>query len=534
MKIAKNILGALALYLILLLLYLAIIYNLNREGLGNAIFISLIFTFLLVIAVIYRITVRKKKFLIFQDKIGLVALVTSILLAFATQSIATMGIELLLNKYVSTYSIKEDITVKDLYEYFKNEVTYSDNFLEKRYDNISILYTEEGKMILPYVKEIIDFTEEDLRNILGDVRLNELVLQFDYSYDIFSQKFQGESYPSAVYSSYKSNSLESTINYPVSDYFYDILNSSYFVNNLRHEYAHYYTDTLLKNNGGDITLLPYWFSEGIATYIASRENAFTSYGDEIIPFENMESFEEWDNTSSRQPAYYQVLNTIQYLVYLKGEEVLKEIISEVPRLGFNEAFKLSVGISVKDFEKEFTSFMIDSSVGNEEYISYDTSMTQGFIALDTRLKALVAYIKENPEGYEPYRSALKFSRLLKDWDTYKALYEMLIEVEPTRASNYDILSRLVAAEDIDKALELSEKAVELDSSYEDSYIELLELKIIKNTSNGHRRLYEFLIESEFFSDAEKLMVIEGVLEEENEDLEGRELLLELQEKLQIE
>jgi hypothetical protein len=124
---------------------------------------------------------------------------------------------------------------------------------------------------------------------------------------------------------------------------------------LIHELSHI---LIAKKTGESSQAIPVWFNEGCAQLLSGEQRPFDMLNravltNSIIAFDDLEYVLRYDPFMA-ELAYDQSLSAIQYLITLKGESVINEILN---RLGdehdFSKAFFLSTGQSTYSFEKNW-------------------------------------------------------------------------------------------------------------------------------------------------------------------------------------
>ncbi|MBI5426965.1 MAG: tetratricopeptide repeat protein [Nitrospinae bacterium] len=140
-----------------------------------------------------------------------------------------------------------------------------------------------------------------------------------------------------------------------------------WMDTLSHEYTHYLLAKISHNN------VPLWLNEGIAKFFESRwrgennsmepimENVLAQglANDYFIPLESMmPSLAKLKNAEDVQLAYAQVATMVDYLVSLKGERVIADILADLGReIPFEETWEKRSGKDLAEFQKDWKDYM---------------------------------------------------------------------------------------------------------------------------------------------------------------------------------
>ena len=227
--------------------------------------------------------------------------------------------------------------------YLEND-TYNSEFNEINYQDVKILYKNNIEEAIPFLKECIDNSKYDCERIFGKVNMS-LIIKLDYDKDIFLSRFNRNA---DNLSAYYIDSLKTI--YMYVDNSYDILNDkANFARILTHEISHYYFSQFLKKNNISSENVPIWINEGVADYISQRIQYLNYDNSQFIPFKELANSNDWNNISSGKQ-YIQSFYSINKIIDMKDETVIKELLLELKNYHFNTAFKRVMGEDFSTFE----------------------------------------------------------------------------------------------------------------------------------------------------------------------------------------
>ena len=301
---------------------------LGNKTVSRAFFLVLI---LLLILSIFRISInlirekRKRKIIFILINIFLIIVVSiwDCITSNLEEAVCILG-----NYYIS---------------YLEND-TYNSEFNEINYQDVKILYKNNIEEAIPFLKECIDNSKYDCERIFGKVNMS-LIIKLDYDKDIFLSRFNRNA---DNLSAYYIDSLKTI--YIYVDNSYDILNDkANFARILTHEISHYYFSQFLKKNNISSENVPIWINEGVADYISQRIQYLNYDNSQFIPFKELANSNDWNNISSGKQ-YIQSFYSINKIIDMKDETVIKELLLELKNYHFNTAFKRVMGEDFSTFE----------------------------------------------------------------------------------------------------------------------------------------------------------------------------------------
>ncbi len=320
---------------ILLILLYVIVSTLENKT------ISTIFSIVLIILLIFSILRISVNLIKEKRKKKIIFILTNIFLIIVV---------LLWNYTIN--NLEEIINVFGSY-YISNLETdnYNSEFNEINYKDVKILYKNNIEEAIPFLKEYIDNSKYDCERIFDEVNIS-LTIKLDYDKDVFLSRF-GRNMDNL--SAYYIDSLKTI--YMYVDNSYDISNDkNNFSKILTHEISHYYFSQFLKENNILAKNVPVWINDGIADYISQRIQYFSYDNSEFIPFKKLSSANDWNNiTSGKQ--YIQSFYSINKIISMSNETVIKNLLLELKNSDFNIAFEKVVGEEFPTFENNIKNEM---------------------------------------------------------------------------------------------------------------------------------------------------------------------------------
>lgn len=218
-------------------------------------------------------------------------------------------------------------------------------------NHVTIQYEKNTSTILDLVKSYVEVADEKNDKMFGTEKKISLTIGLFTDFT----KFSNNNLSSDVnlgYSTYYQDSKKFKINLFIRDLYTDVLNSSSkdFYNGLLHEYTHYRIADFTYRVNVNYKKIPAWFNEGISVYNSELK---LSMPNKIIDFNQLSTNEQWnENYTPPYNSYSQSYYAIDYLVRIKGINVVSDIIMDLNHLDFNDSFKLSTGKTIAEFQKE--------------------------------------------------------------------------------------------------------------------------------------------------------------------------------------
>ncbi len=124
-----------------------------------------------------------------------------------------------------------------------------------------------------------------------------------------------------------------------------------------HEYTHHLFANIANERGIYTSDIPMWFVEGVATYIAEKDESLShTLMDETehVDFKNLETVGEWENhLKLPQSPYFQSNSFLQYLSVLEGPDLLSRIFAEMGDSTLQESVQRVTGKTVDQHEAGF-------------------------------------------------------------------------------------------------------------------------------------------------------------------------------------
>lgn len=323
-------------YLVLSLFFALLLFFYSIVTLLENYVLSLIYTILLITALILSILVTLNSFKSEKTNKALknifilfnILLISIVILWYHSIKNIDEIVYLLSNKYMESFEPNN----------------YNEKFNNSNYNGINILYEESVQAAIPTLKVYIDNAKSKCENIFGDLDTS-FTIKLDYNKEVFLSRF-GKSSNNLLGYYIKSTK---TIYLYVKDPNTILIDENNFSKILAHEISHYYLDKFLYQNNILDSSIPVWFNEGIADYISNRIDNLESL--EYMPFNEIKSTIDWDNIKSGKQ-YLQSYYSIKKLVTSNNERILTQLLLALKDYDFNTSFKKVIGKDFADFEKE--------------------------------------------------------------------------------------------------------------------------------------------------------------------------------------
>jgi hypothetical protein len=224
------------------------------------------------------------------------------------------------------------------------------------YEHVNIYYSEQEEALLSLTEDTLDYSIEVNKNLLDYHSSEEDSLDLIF----FSNREQMESF---------SNLEDISGFYSDEDQLIGLLPDEkeklaaedefsvfLFQRVLIHEFSHYVLHQKLKELNVDPEVIPLWFHEGVAEWIANYDTKIEPMKISPVPFEKITTDEEWQNSrlNYSTDVYLQSYYMINELVEAYGDEIVLSILKETAEnTDFHEAFQKVTNESLTDFEKAF-------------------------------------------------------------------------------------------------------------------------------------------------------------------------------------
>lgn len=220
------------------------------------------------------------------------------------------------------------------------------------YKHLSIFYTAPDEQLLP-------ITQKSLNRA---IELNDVLFGSGYSkpYDfiIFSDRTEIESF----------SGLDYAIGIYSTDYnFFGIIPENKegiienieplvwnYQSNIIHEYTHYVFAQKIDENGLASTDFPFWFSEGVAEYLAYDSEAGRQLEvPTVIPLNELITVDQWNKyrTETAYDIYLQSEKAIYFLVDKFGPDIINKIILGTGmNNSFLDGFERATNITIEELD----------------------------------------------------------------------------------------------------------------------------------------------------------------------------------------
>lgn len=218
--------------------------------------------------------------------------------------------------------------------------------------HISIYHEENFSELLPITKETLDLAIERNEELFGEterVPFDLLVFENVVEMKGFSEFEVGDAFYSDFHKVLAIRNFGKE--FILAE---DELALHSFRRELLHEYTHYSFIRRVSN----LNHYPMWFIEGMAEYVANDPERVFSPHFVNIPFDRLNSSEQWREALSTSLAspYMQSYYTIDFLTTEYGEEVITQIIDLVDETrNFEESFSEITGLTLDELENIFLS-----------------------------------------------------------------------------------------------------------------------------------------------------------------------------------
>lgn len=255
-------------------------------------------------------------------------------------------------------------TVKEFKRLVAQTVQATKGFVTKESDHFIFRYTDGADAVLvPYAAEVLERSYTVLGDILGHHPRKKVLVEIYPSREPFSRISPltlKDIMTSGTVALCKYNRL--MIISPGS-----LVRGYDWMDTLSHEYVHYLLSSKSHNN------VPLWLHEGIAKFLETRWRDDPKYltpimetvladglsNNYLIDFESMmPSFAKLKTPEDVQLAYAEVASMVQYLVELKGDKVLDDLVT-----GLRQEYPIDtvltnlVGKNLSQFQHDWKEYM---------------------------------------------------------------------------------------------------------------------------------------------------------------------------------
>lgn len=363
----------------------------------------------------------------------------------------------------------------------KSLAEYNSKFKVDKYNNITILYKSDLKPAIPLVYEFINKVDGDCVKLFGDLQQSPLEVKFDYDEKMFkSLKSTKEDY-AGLYSH-----KDRRVNIYIGDCYEDILalnmKSSNFKHVIFHEYGHYMVDEYLEHNNISSESIPLWFYEGMGEYIGwEGPNGYPPKV--IVDFKEITDDKGWMKYFDNDYDIYEQSHfAVSELIMLKGEEVVKELLSKTKLSNFDAAFEDIMGFSIEEYQ---SGLQADMKSGWKKYYRMIVPFKNVSFEVNTRISCLEEYINTYPDNINALLDLDILYRNVGQINKAKNICASAVEKTPENSMAWHRLA-LISEElsDFNTALMAFQKVVDLDSKNSNSYINLAQVLLLTDLSKA--------------------------------------------------
>ena len=224
------------------------------------------------------------------------------------------------------------------------------NFKKHKEGNVSIYYSEDSIEIIPLTIETLNRADEIGNEVFGMYNKKPIDLIFMNIEDI-------ESFSESGNAGYYSD-FDKVIGIHIKDIdmvLQRVETPLYFFQKIiLHEYTHYAFARKAQDIGLTMDKFPMWFIEGIADFVGNDDTHIGIDYKDPLPLQKLNSPFQWEEARLNKNAspYLQSYFTVNYLIKVNGNNVIKEIMEETQKSNeFYEALEKATKMSVVDTGK---------------------------------------------------------------------------------------------------------------------------------------------------------------------------------------
>lgn len=373
-------------------------------------------------------------------------------------------------------------------------------------------YTASTEDEVDKIDAFLEEEKERIADFFGNEEPGELTIVFHDNFDTLSD-MSGYEEAMGFYDYHRQE-----IHIVPDDYLWDSV--------LLHEYVHYQSHLLARNNGLSDFRLPLWFEEGMADYLAGEDSGWYELEDvEITDFIYLDHDFTFHNsyTDTFDP-YIQSFLAVESLVNEYGEEELKTFLTVEDSDEFYEMLEATTGMELADFQETFLDELIAES--EAERAQYDAA----YAAMDRKdyeeSLRIINELKKDASEDDLYHLLWMETDLYLMQDRFGEAIELMEErIEggdpDSRVDDLTSLAEIYLFSDPEKSLQLIQDAQifvddnedELDMSFTyydlEAYLEAYELINSETPLEGYKILLD-----------EQLLYYETVIERVTEIVEN--------------
>lgn len=383
------------------------------------------------------------------------------------------------NENISVYKLINDIdkSTKDTNDYNKL-------FKSIKYDNNTVYYSPELEPALELVDAYLKKAAENNSKIFGNIITSPLSIKFDYDEEVFKKR-SGIKDSAGLYSD-----INKTIHIYIEDCYSDVLGQNFnfwsFKNTLLHEYTHHMFFEFMNNNQLSKEKIPLWFIEGVAEYIG-KDNDQGGLPETLLNFNELNTQKQWVNFANKSYNIYEQSHyAVSQLILIKGENVIKEILLNTKETDFNTAFNKATGFTLKDYENNFKMDF------KGDWVKYDRtpSTEPAEMYIDIRTNCLEKYVQLNPNNINALLDLAQFHENSGELDKAKSTLVVAVDGIPDSSMAWRRLALIyVEMDDFDNAINTFEKVLSIKEANTNenisvSYINLSHVLMLKDMNKA--------------------------------------------------
>ncbi|MDF2880499.1 MAG: tetratricopeptide repeat family protein [Clostridiaceae bacterium] len=325
----------------------------------------------------------------------------------------------------------------------------------------------------------------DNEKIFGNFTSSPLQIKFDYDENVFKKRNLGLKDYSGLYSI-----KDKTIYIYIKDCYTNLLFPNDQIDNtesiLMHEYTHHIFYEFLNKNQISKDKIPIWFIEGVSQYTAYQGNQGIP-PKTLVSFNELNTKKQWEKYCNESyNVYEQSHYAVNQLIMLKDKNVIRNILLKTKDTDFNTAFKDVVGLSIGDYEKSFKEDFKNNWEKYKETIKPQNSDNY----TDIRIQCIEKYTEINPGNINALLDLASFYE--NNGELNKAKSKIILATKQ-KTDNYLPWLRMTLLyeelNDFDNAIKANEKAVSISDSYNREnpagpYLNLSQLMLLKDINKS--------------------------------------------------
>lgn len=391
--------------------------------------------------------------------------------------------------YCKSYSDYKNLTLikkfssnSSIYELLKPKVSalidnkdYEMKFKIDNKESAKIYYTDDFEPVLDLVHAYLNKAKEDNIKLFGNIKVQPVKIEFDYDKAVFEKRDPSFKDYSGLYSA-----INKTIYVYISDCYKDI-KSTYFRYILLHEYNHHMFYQFLNSNKIDMEKIPAWFIEGTAEF-AGNEDYPGAEPEKILDLNQLNTNSQWTNYNNKGYSVYEESHyAVRWLIHMKGENAVKDILLKTKSMDFNTAFKQVSGMSLENYQDILKA---DSRNGWEKYRQIKPAAEINWF-YDVKAECLEKYIKKNSDNIDAMIDLSELYENSGSLEKSKAVLEGAVKRKPKNEMAWLRLGLLYdKLNDFDNAVKTFEKLVIINPKSSPFYMDLAESSLITDINRA--------------------------------------------------